>query len=228
MTGTGRLAGKATVLIGAAGRIGRAFAHRIAQEGGSVILADCNLGGCEDLGRQLSTEYPESKALCHFVDTSDATSVSELVSTANSLNGRIDAVVNAAYPRGPGYGARFEEVTYVNFSRNVSLQIGGNFLVSQLFSVFFRQQGYGNVINISSIYGVVAPRFDIYEHTSMTMPVEYAVAKSALIHLNKYLASYFAGSGIRFNCISRPLSGNSSRLVVTSGKSSRSFPMLIS
>jgi NAD(P)-dependent dehydrogenase (short-subunit alcohol dehydrogenase family) len=202
MAQTGRLTGKLTVLIGAAGLLGRAFARRILQEGGSAVLADRNLASCEDLAKQLSMDCPESRVLCCFVDTSDAISIGELISHSKALSGRIDAVVNAAYARGPGYGARVEDVTFANFCGNVSLQIGGYFLVSQLFTAFFKNQGDGNVINISSIYGVVAPRFDIYQQTSMTVPVEYAVSKSALIHLTKYLAKYFSGSGIRFNCIS--------------------------
>jgi NAD(P)-dependent dehydrogenase (short-subunit alcohol dehydrogenase family) len=202
MVCSGRLAGKVTVLIGAAGRLGRVFARSIVREGGSVVLADCETGNCERLKEQLLDEYPAAAVETQFADTSDADSIRALLSTTASLTGRIDAVVNAAYPRGPGYGARFEEVLYANFTRTVSQQIGGYFLVSQLFSMFFKQRGNGNVINISSIYGVVPPRFDIYDGTSMTMPVEYAVAKAALLHLTKYLASYFSGSGIRFNCIS--------------------------
>ncbi len=37
---------------------------------------------------------------------------------------------------------------------------------------------------------MVAPKFDIYDNTPMTMPVEYAAIKSALLHLNKYAAAY--------------------------------------
>jgi NAD(P)-dependent dehydrogenase (short-subunit alcohol dehydrogenase family) len=48
----------------------------------------------------------------------------------------------------------------------------------------------------------MAPRFEIYADTLMTMPVEYAAIKSALIHLNTYMLKYFQGSGIRFNCLS--------------------------
>jgi NAD(P)-dependent dehydrogenase (short-subunit alcohol dehydrogenase family) len=55
---------------------------------------------------------------------------------------------------------------------------------------------------MSSIYGVVAPRFGVYEGTEMTMPVEYALIKSGIIHLTKYIAGYHRGMGIRCNCIS--------------------------
>src|SRR5580700_7486378 len=115
MAQAGRLTGKVTVLIGAAGLLGRAFARRILREGGSAILADFNLTACEALARQLTTDYPESRARSHFVDTSDAASIGDLILHAKALSGRIDAVVNAAYARGPGYGARFEDVTLPNF-----------------------------------------------------------------------------------------------------------------
>ncbi len=82
------------------------------------------------------------------------------------------------------------------------MNLGCYFLVSQLFGKYFKKQGYGNIINIGSIYGVVAPKFDIYEKTEMTIPVEYAAIKSGVIHLTKYLAKYFKGENIRVNCLS--------------------------
>ena len=59
-----------------------------------------------------------------------------------------------------------------------------------------------NIVNISSIYGVIAPKFEVYQNTSMTMPVEYAAIKSGLIHLTKYMAKYFKGMNIKVNTLS--------------------------
>ena len=82
------------------------------------------------------------------------------------------------------------------------MNLGGYFLTSQQFAAYFEKQGYGNIINLASIYGVIAPRFEIYDNTPMTMPVEYAAIKSGLIHLTKYMAKYFKGKNIRVNTIS--------------------------
>jgi len=68
--------------------------------------------------------------------------------------------------------------------------------------LYFSKAGGGSIVSLSSIYGVIAPRFDIYEGTDMTMPVEYAAIKSGIIHLTKYFTRYFSGNGIRFNCVS--------------------------
>jgi NAD(P)-dependent dehydrogenase (short-subunit alcohol dehydrogenase family) len=93
-------------------------------------------------------------------------------------------------------------VTYGDFCENVGLHLGGYFLVAQQFGLFFREQGHGNIVNMSSIYGAVAPKFEIYKDTPMTMPVEYAAIKAGVNHLTRYMASYFKGSGIRVNCLS--------------------------
>ena len=69
-------------------------------------------------------------------------------------------------------------VSYENFCQNINLNLGGYFICSQQISKYFINQGYGNIINIASIYGVVAPRFELYENAKMTMPVEYAVIKT--------------------------------------------------
>ena len=64
------------------------------------------------------------------------------------------------------------------------------------------KQNYGNIVNTASIYGFSAPKFEIYEGTDMTMPVEYAAIKGAIINLTKYLASYLGKYNIRVNSIS--------------------------
>jgi NAD(P)-dependent dehydrogenase (short-subunit alcohol dehydrogenase family) len=80
--------------------------------------------------------------------------------------------------------------------------LGGLFLTSQQFAKHFQQQGHGNIINIASVYGVIAPKFEIYANTTMTMPVEYAAIKSGVIHLTVYMAKLFKSQQIRVNCIS--------------------------
>lgn len=66
-----------------------------------------------------------------------------------------------------------------------------------------KQMERGVVINIASIYGVIAPDFRIYDHTEIPdSPIEYTATKSAVIGITKYLAVELAPKGIRVNCIS--------------------------
>ena len=57
-------------------------------------------------------------------------------------------------------------------------------------------------MNLASVYGVVAPKFAIYQDTPMTMPVEYAAIKAAILQLTRYVSSYINDSRFRVNAIS--------------------------
>ena len=181
--------GKVVVVIGAGGLLGRDFVRGIAEHGGHPVLADI-------------VEPQTNEHLAIGVDINSKASVMALISAVHARFGRIDAVVNSAYPRNAQYGRKFFDVTHEDFCENISLNLGGMFLVCQKMAEYFQQQGYGNIINIASIYGVTAPKFEIYENTAMTMPVEYAAIKSAVIHLTKYMAKYLKGSHIRVNSLS--------------------------
>ncbi|MEO8068086.1 MAG: oxidoreductase [Flavobacteriales bacterium] len=195
------LGGKVVVITGAAGRLGSAFCKAVIDAGGSVVAADLPTTDVKErlavLGDTLG-----ARVLPAIVDITDRTSLDECIASALAAFGKVDALVNNAYPRNANWGRRFEDVEYADFVENVGMHAGGYFLASQRFLGLFKRQGYGNIINLSSIYGVAAPRFGIYEGTEMTMAVEYAVIKAGIVHLTKYIANYHRKQGIRCNAIS--------------------------
>lgn len=195
------LKGKVIVVTGGAGRLGRTFVRCIAENGGVAIVADVDLTAASRVADAIALELP-GRAAAAAVDITDAASVEALISSAEKDHGVIAAVVNNAYPRNRNYGRKVEDVTYEDFCENTSSHLGGYFLVMQRFATHFKKRGGGNIVNMSSIYGVIAPRFDVYEGTSMTMPVEYAAIKSAVVHLTRYFAKYFGRDGVRVNCVS--------------------------
>jgi NAD(P)-dependent dehydrogenase (short-subunit alcohol dehydrogenase family) len=192
---------KLVVIAGGAGTLGRLFARRVAEHGGRAVIADIDAAAAVRVAAQIAADHP-GLAEAAALDITDGKSIGDLLSHLSCRHGRIDAVVNSAYPRNRSYGRKLEDVTYADFCDNVALHLGGYFLVAQQFGLFFRNQGTGNIVSLSSIYGVTAPRFEVYAGTSMTMPVEYAAIKAAIIHLTRYLAQYFKGAGIRVNCLS--------------------------
>ena len=193
---------KVVLVTGGAGLIGQEFVKTVVENKGIAVIADIN----DELGLKVKKKLSESLKTKQIdfvqLDITSTESLGKCIAYLKEKYKRIDALVNNAYPRNKNFGKPFFDVTYADFSENISLNLGGYFLCSQQFSNFFIEQGYGNIINISSVYGVIAPRFEIYENTSITMPVEYAAIKSGLIHLTKYLAKYFKGKGIRVNSLS--------------------------
>jgi NAD(P)-dependent dehydrogenase (short-subunit alcohol dehydrogenase family) len=196
------LAGKVVVVTGGAGVIGRVFISGIARNGGIAVAADVNASAAAQVAEELRELGPPGSVEAAELDITSKQSITALIEDLMQRHGKIDAVVNNAYPRNKHYGRRLEDVTYDDFCENVDSHLGGYFLIAQQFCKAFKAQGHGNLINMSSIYGAIAPRFEVYDGTPMTMPVEYAAIKSAIVHLTRYFAQYFKGTGIRVNCLS--------------------------
>lgn len=196
------LNGKVVIIIGGAGLLGSAFCKGLLQHGAIVILADIDIEKCHAVCSDINYADAKDSLFPDVVDITDKQSINSLINRVNEKFGKIDAVINNAYPRNKNYGRKLEFVEYNDFCENLNINLGGYFLSTQQFAKFFVNQCYGHVINISSIYGVVPPRFDIYNGTSMTMPVEYAAIKAAIQHLSIYFMRYYKGTPLRFNCLS--------------------------
>lgn len=188
---------KVVVITGGAGLLGKEFCQAIATNGAIAIMAEREFSVAKKAVEALGMEH----IIPAQIDITDINSIQKLITSISEKFGKIDALINSAYPRNKNYGNDFFEVTYNDFCENVGMNLGGYFLTSQQFAKYFYEQGYGNIINLASIYGVVAPRFEIYNNTQMTNPVEYAAIKSGLIHITKYMAKYFKGKNIRVNTI---------------------------
>ncbi|PWB36016.1 flagellin modification protein A [Pseudomonas sp. SDI] len=190
---------KRILVAGAGGLLGSTLSAALLGEGAHVIAADIDESLMNERLRQQGIEQDNPLLTRVSLDLNDVAAVDSFFGAL----GELDGAVNCTYPRNKRYGAKLFDVTLADFNENVSLHLGSSFLFMQQCAKYFqRVQRPFSLVNISSIYGVVAPKFEVYADTPMTMPVEYAAIKSALIHLSKYLSSYVANSQFRSNCVS--------------------------
>ena len=164
-------------------------------------MTDVDRSAAEEVAAEIDRKVGRGSAFAALLDITDTAGVDALIENLHAEHGAISAVVNNAYPRNKNFGRRLEDVTYDDFCENLSLHLGGYFLVSQRFARYLVAHGSGNIVNMASIYGVIPPRFELYEGTKMTVAVEYAAIKSAVIHLTRYFAEYYKGTGLRCNAI---------------------------
>ena len=193
---------KTIIITGGAGLIGSAFSKTCAESNANVIVVDID----ETRGNKLiDTMKMDTKNLNIVFQKCDITNIVEikhLIDTTLDRFGQIDALVNNAYPKNRNFGRVFEDVDYKDFCENMNMHVAGYFLITQKIAKEMIKQKHGIIINMASIYGFASPRFEIYNDTKMTMSVEYAAIKGAIINLTKYLASYLGKYNIRVNTIS--------------------------
>ncbi|ONH56707.1 NAD(P)-dependent dehydrogenase, short-chain alcohol dehydrogenase family [Pseudomonas cedrina] len=193
------LEGKKFLVAGAGGLLGSKLAAALVNDDAQVIAADISLDLMKKRLVSLGLDTNSPSLSCIALDLNDTTSVVDFFATIND----VDGAVNCSYPRNKRYGAKFFDVSLADFNENVSLHLGSSFFFIQQCAAYFKRvQIPFSLVNISSIYGVVAPKFEVYDNTPMTMPVEYAAIKAALLHLSKYVTSYVGDSAFRSNSVS--------------------------
>jgi len=192
------LSSKVILVSGACGLIGQQIVREIVEQNGYVLATDTDTEKAADLFQALPSEQIQFVPM----DITDAESVDLAIASAIKLFGSVDACVNAAYPRTASWGTPFEELEMAELQENLKLQLGGAIILSQRMMKHYVTQGHGNFIHLSSVMGVVAPKFENYEGTSMTSPIEYTAVKSGIISLTSWLAKYYKNKNIMVNCVS--------------------------
>ncbi|MCG9584118.1 flagellin modification protein A [Vibrio tubiashii] len=195
----GLLSNQKVLVSGAGGLLGAKVSKHIIEQGAQVIAADVNLAHMRDKLIAENIAIESDKVELVKLDVTKEIDVKAFFSEISGISG----AVNCTYPRNKTYGAHFLDVSLGSFNENLSLHLGSAFLFTQQCAAYFKKhQVPFSLVNISSVYGVIAPKFAIYDNTPMTMPVEYAAIKSAILHLNKYVTTYINDSRFRVNCVS--------------------------
>lgn len=194
------LDGRVAVVTGGAGLIGFALAQGLATFGAHTFIADINEESAGRCAAELTAKGLKCSAIAF--DILDVASISTGISKIVSKAGSLDVWVNSAYPKTKEWGLDFKEVSTESWRTAIDNQMTSYCLCCREAAEAMRSQKHGSVINLGSTYGMVGPDFSIYDGTDLTMPAAYAAIKGGIINFTRYLASYYAKDGIRFNCIS--------------------------
>ena len=196
------LKGRVIVVTGGTGLLGKEFCRGLAEFGAQVVIGSTNKEKGKLVSDELNKYLDEDRVSFNILDITSEKSIDEFIAKTEDEFGKIDVLVNNAYPRNKKYGTKFEKVDFDSYNENVTSHMGGYFLTTQKISKRMMERKYGIIINIASIYGVLGPNFSIYGGTEMTMPVEYSMIKGGIINYTRYLSTYLAPYNIRVNTIS--------------------------
>ena len=206
------LTGRTALITGAGGLLGPQHATALAETGAKVLLADIDLGKAQAAAETVRKSVAGAQAEALLLDVTKPALVQEV---AGKL-GRVDVLVNnaaidAKVTAQPGVanGSRLEAFTLEQWNIEVAVGLTGAMLLSQTFGDRMAKKGGGVILNIASDLSVIAPDQRLYrldrtarEDEQPVKPVTYSAIKHGLVGLTKYLATYWAGQGVRCNALS--------------------------
>src|SRR3954454_4480963 len=181
-----RLDGRCAVVTGAASGLGRAIALGFARFGADVACLDIDLEGARQTSGMISELGRESSAV--HADVRDWESVRASAAAARGLTGRVDVAVNV-----PGINRRKPvlELAPEEFSEVLDVNLKGLFHCSKAFGELMVPNSQGKIINMASVFGLVA----------MERQAAYAASKGAVVQLTRVLALEFAPHNIQVNAL---------------------------
>ena len=202
------LNGEIIILTGGAGFLGNHFSDLICKYGGTPIIIDKNLKAGSKLSKKLSKKYSRDiKFYCVDITNEDDinltfkdiikkySKIDSLVNNA-AINPSADSVINEDYS--------LENFSMSQFDKEIAVGLKGALICTKVFGKYFSKCKKGNIINISSDLGLIAPNQSIYivnGKNRNVKPVTYSLIKFGIIGLTKYTSTYWANKNVRCNAI---------------------------
>jgi NAD(P)-dependent dehydrogenase (short-subunit alcohol dehydrogenase family) len=196
------VAGRVVVVTGGLGQLGATYAAALAERGARVAILDVD---------EASGDVEGEATRVWRVDVTDRSAVEAAAAEIAAVWGVPHALVNnAAIDAPPDAPADevgpFESYPEESFERVMDVNVKGTVVPCQVFGAAMAREGRGSIVNVSSVYGLLSPVQDLYAFRrergeTFFKPVAYSVSKSAILNLTRYLATYWARSGVRVNTL---------------------------
>lgn len=190
------LTGRVAIVTGAAGWLGSAMSHALAEAGATVAVTSRDA----ERAAEFASTLPGTGhiGLAFAQDDTDATPA--FVDSVVRQLGQVDILVNNAYG---GTAADIDDATAEEFDRAYHTGVTSYFILARAVFHHLRDRSApGSIINIGSMYGVVASYPEAYEELPVNSPPVYHGLKGGIIHLTRHLAVYWAKDNVRVNTIS--------------------------
>lgn len=199
------LKGKTALLTGASGFLGRTMGTALLANGARLIALGRSSRLLDQEAKWKAEFGPDLVQACR-VDMYDLPALESALDDLAAREASIDVLVNNAHELGPNTGfnipeGALESASMDQWMRNLTGGVYWAALSTQKIGKLMLQAGKGSIINISTMYAVVAPDPHLYEGTSYLNPPGYSASKAALAALTRYTASYWGSHGIRANAI---------------------------
>lgn len=190
--------GKVAIVTGGAGLYGWAITEALAGAGATVVVASRS----REAFLEKHSSLPAGPKVIHMtLDMTCAESIDELIAKVEADFGGIDILVNNAMT--PPFGGSLDDTPMEAWKSALANNGASLLTMSQKAAEAMKKRGGGAIVNISSIWGVVAPDYEAYSKAEMSPnPIAYSFVKGGINMVTRAMASYLASANIRVNAIS--------------------------
>ncbi len=190
------LTGKVAIVTGGSSWLGSAISHALAEAGATLAVTSRDANRAAEFAKTLPGRGHRGFALSQ--DETDG--IPDFVKRVTDQLGKVDILVNNAYG---GSAPSIDNATAEEFDRAYHTGVTAYFLLAREVVRHLRKRNAaGSIINIASMYGVVASYPDAYEGLGINSPPVYHGLKGGIIHLTRHLAVYWSKENVRVNAIS--------------------------
>jgi NAD(P)-dependent dehydrogenase (short-subunit alcohol dehydrogenase family) len=192
MTDVFSLEDRVAVVTGGAGQLGAEIVRGLEERGALVAVFDI-------AAERFRVDVTDREAIAGATEeVVQEWGVPHVLVNAAALDSAPDAPAEEVGP--------FESYPEHSFDQVMDVNVKGTFLASQVVGARMAAEGRGSIVNVSSVYGMLSPVQDLYDFRrrggeEFFKPVAYSVSKSAIYNLTRYLATYWAKSGVRVNTL---------------------------
>ncbi|WP_375465475.1 SDR family NAD(P)-dependent oxidoreductase [uncultured Methylobacterium sp.] len=176
-----RLENRTALVTGAASGIGRALSVALAQRGCHLALADRDAEGLAETERLVATNRVRISR--HTLDVADRGAVAGLPEQVRAAHGGLDLLVNNA---GVAVGGSFADVSEADFAWLFEINFWGVVRMTRAFLPLLRESAEARIVNLSSLYGLIAPPGQ----------TAYAASKFAVRGFSQALRHELAGTSV--------------------------------
>lgn len=193
------LTGRVAIVTGGLGQLGTVYAKGLVERGVRVAVLDLAEGAAPDGVRAFQVDVTDRAAIEGALAEIEADwGTPHLLVNNAALDSPPDAPAEEVGP--------FETYPESSFDAVMDVNVKGVVLCCQVVGGAMARAGRGSIVNLSSVYGMLSPVQDLYafrheQGETFVKPVAYSVSKSAILNLTRYLATYWAKSGVRVNTL---------------------------
>ena len=191
------VAGKTALVTGATGYLGQVICRVLKENGATVIGTWANT--------EVTPSYAMNMEQWYHLDANVPSMAAKALEWLEDAY-HFDIIVNNAHPMNShaGFNVELDQIEHYSraeWQQNINGAIGLPTLTTAIIGAGMKERGHGSIINVSSMYALVAPHPNLYKDTPYMNPPGYGASKAALLEFTRYVAAFWGQYGVRCNAL---------------------------